>query len=164
VKKRKALITILIFIFIIFECTIYTEAVSEKKSKMIICLPIIPKKGTYVSSDYGYRIHPITKEKTMHYGIDIAAPVGTYVHAIADGEIIMARGNGTAGNEIKIKHKNGIETRYLHMDKKTVKVGDKVKVGQIIGTVGDTGRVTGAHLHFEVIINGEHINPAKIYN
>lgn len=98
----------------------------------------------------------------MHYGVDIAAPQGTLVHAIADGEVIMATGNGSAGNEIRIRHKNGMVTRNLHMSKRTVKKGDKVKRGQVIGTVGSTGRSTGPHLHFEISINGKTINPMSI--
>lgn len=124
--------------------------------------PILPKKGVYVLSPYGYRVHPITKRWTMHRGIDIAAPIGTHVYAISSGEVIMARKNGSAGNEIRIKHGNGIESRYLHIDKRTVKVGDKVRAGQLIGTVGDTGRVTGPHLHFELRIGGKSVNPTKL--
>ena len=74
----------------------------------------------------------------------------------------MARKNGSAGNEIRIKHGNGIESRYLHMYQRTVNVGDKVKTGQLIGTVGDTGRVTGPHLHLELKVRGKTVNPVKI--
>ena len=141
---------------------IKTENKEERKRPKIHA-PIIIRKGVYISSPYGMRLHPITKIRAMHYGIDIASPKGTYVYAVFDGDVIMAKPNGIAGNEIKIKHKNGIETRYLHMNTRTVNKGDKVIAGQVIGTVGNTGRVTGSHLHLELIINGKNINPNILF-
>lgn len=163
-KRKKTIILLLIFTLLLSNSMVYAKSNNEEaKPKKMLHIPIIPQKGVYISSPYGYRIHPITGKRAMHYGVDISAPVGTFVYAMTDGKVVMARGNGTAGNEIKIDHGNGLQTRYLHMDKRTVKVGDTIKAGQVIGTVGDTGRVTGPHLHFEVKVNGKTINPAKIF-
>lgn len=155
--KNKRFVTILLIFLMISTMPVYA-----KKQSNTFHVPIIPQKGVYISSPFGYRIHPISGKRSMHYGVDIAAPQGTLVHAIADGEVIMATGNGSAGNEIRIRHKNGMVTRNLHMSKRTVKKGDKVKRGQVIGTVGSTGRSTGPHLHFEISINGKTINPMSI--
>lgn len=124
--SRKAIGFISLFLIILIFIT--TPSYAKKKTSFFH-LPIVPQKGIRISSPYGYRIHPITGRKSMHYGIDIAAPIGTPIHAIADGEVIMATGNGSAGNEIRIKHANGLQTRNLHMSKRTVKKGDKVKKG-----------------------------------
>lgn len=164
-KEKKMIILLLIITLLLSNSIVYAKTNNKKlKPKNIFHVPIIPQKGVYISSPYGYRIHPITRKRAMHWGIDIAAPVGTFVYALADGEVIMARGNGKAGNEIKIDHGNGLQTRFLHMDKRTIKVGSKVRTGQVIGTVGDTGRVTGPHLHFEVKVNGRTVNPTTIFN
>ena len=159
-KKKNTFIIVLILIMLISSSVYASDNKKVKVPKVVP--PILPKKGVYISSPYGYRVHPITKRWTMHRGIDIAAPIGTHVYAISSGEVIMARKNGSAGNEIRIKHGNGIESRYLHMYQRTVNVGDKVKTGQLIGTVGDTGRVTGPHLHLELKVRGKTVNPVKI--
>lgn len=160
-KKRRVIILTLIIILLFSN---FAYAAKEKKivRRPRVVPPIVLKKGVYISSGYGYRVHPITKRWGMHRGVDVAAPVGTRVYAIADGQVTMARRNGSAGNEIRIKHANGIESRYFHMHNRTVKVGDKVRAGQLIGTVGDTGRVTGPHLHFELRIGGKSVNPTKL--
>lgn len=134
-----------------------------KKKRPSRHVPIISSKNTRVSSPYGMRVHPITGIRTMHHGVDIAAPSTTYIYAVADGEVIMARPNGKAGNEIRIKHTNGMETRYLHMSTRSVNKGDKVFAGQIIGRVGATGRVTGPHLHLELKVNGKTVNPNVLF-
>lgn len=159
--KKKRVFIIILFFIVLMSSTVYASDDRSARSPRVVP-PIILKKGVYISSKYGYRVHPITKKWSMHRGVDIAAPVGTRVYAIADGQVIMARRNGSAGNEIRIKHANGIESRYLHMHNRTVKVGDKVRAGQLIGTVGDTGRVTGPHLHFELRIGGKSVNPTKL--
>jgi len=102
------------------------------------------------SSSFGFRKDPFTKKKTFHGGIDIAAEKGTDVFASADGEIVISKETGGYGNLIVIKHALGYETRYGHLSKFSVKKGQKVKRGDKIGEVGDTGRATGNHLHFEV--------------
>ena len=159
--KKKRVFIIILFFIVLMSSTVYASDDRSARSPRVVP-PIILKKGVYISSKYGYRVHPITKKWTMHRGIDIVAPIGTHIYAISSGEVIMARKNGSAGNEIRIKHGNGIESRYLHMYQRTVNVGDKVKTGQLIGTVGDTGRVTGPHLHLELKVRGKTVNPVKI--
>jgi len=158
--KEKVLLLTLAMILLV---TNFVYAANNENAKVHkIVPPIVIKKGVYISSRFGYRVHPITKKWHFHKGVDVAAPIGTYVYAIADGQVTMAKRNGSAGNEIRIKHANGIESRYFHMHNRTVKVGDKVRAGQLIGTVGDTGRVTGPHLHFELRIGGKSVNPTKL--
>lgn len=113
-----------------------------------------PVQGT-VSSEFGLR------SGRMHEGIDIAAPHGTPVRAVAAGTVSYADWAGSYGLLVKIDHGGGIETRYAHNSRLAVKPGDKVKAGQIIAQVGSTGRSTGPHLHFEVRVNGEAVDPRQ---
>lgn len=112
-----------------------------------------------LSSDYGYRIHPITGVRTFHAGIDIATPVGTSVYAYTDGTVVAAGWDNSYGRYVKISHGNGLETLYLHLSSIEVSVGDKVKVGNKIAKTGNTGFSTGPHLHFEVRVNGASKSP-----
>lgn len=117
---------------------------------------------TYISSGYGSRTDPITGEPgAFHTGLDIPAPTGTPVLASADGTIIFSGVNGGYGNCVIIQHSNGIQTLYGHNSELKVKKGDKVIQGQIIAKVGQTGRATGPHCHFEFRVNGQHVNPAQ---
>ena len=113
-----------------------------------------PARGT-ITSRYGYRWG------RQHNGIDIAAPIGTPVKAADGGEVIFAGTSGSYGKLIKIDHGAGFVTYYGHLSKINVKVGDKVYKGQTIGAVGNTGRSTGPHLHFEIRKNGSPVNPSK---
>ena len=97
--------------------------------------------------------------KSTHTGLDIAAPTGTIIKAVAEGTVTCASYNGAYGNLVKIEHGNGVETWYAHTSKMYVKVGQKISAGEVIATVGSTGNSTGAHLHLEIRINGEHVNP-----
>ncbi|MFZ7103924.1 MAG: peptidoglycan DD-metalloendopeptidase family protein [Peptococcaceae bacterium] len=115
--------------------------------------------GTRISSSYGSRIHPITGKRTFHDGVDIAAPYGNNVYAYSAGKVMEAGWNGGYGNSILIDHGNGLKTRYGHLSKISVRVGQKVGTGDKIGSVGSTGNSTGPHLHFEVIKNGQTKNP-----
>lgn len=155
--KRRILILFLVMLLLSSTTIAYGN---NKDTKLMV--PIIPHKGVYISSLYGYRIHPITNKWQFHSGVDIAAPKGTPVYAIANGKVIMAKPNGTAGNEIRIDHGNGVISKYLHMHQRTVKVGDIIEVGQIIGTIGSTGSSTGPHLHFGLSVNGKKVNPINI--
>lgn len=123
---------------------------------------ILGENGATVTSHFGMRFHPVDKVNKLHGGIDIGTPIGTHLYAIADGKVVMARMNGTAGNEIRIDHGNGVESRYLHMNQFAVKEGDLVTQGQMIGTSGNTGKSTGPHLHFEFIKDGVKLDPAGI--
>ena len=112
-----------------------------------------------VSCDYGPRIHPITKIKSTHTGIDIAAPGGANIVAAADGEVIFAGPYGVWGNAVILNHGDGITTLYAHQSKILTTKGQIVARGDVIGKVGSTGWSTGNHLHFEVRVNGNPVNP-----
>ena len=115
--------------------------------------------GKRISSYYGYRIHPITGQRSFHDGIDITANHGYGVYAYTDGRVVETGWNGGYGNCILIDHGNGLKTRYAHLSRIYVRVGQRVKTGERIGAVGSTGNSTGPHLHFEVIKNGKTKNP-----
>ena len=123
-----------------------------------------PINGARLSSSFGKRKHPILKYTKMHRGTDFAAPEGTPIMASGNGKIILAKWCGAGGNCIKIKHNSTYQTIYAHMSKfaNSIKVGKRVKQGQIIGYVGSTGMSTGPHLHYEVIENGKKINSQKL--
>ena len=118
-----------------------------------------PMEYYYISSSYGWRKDPKTKKRAFHRGIDLAGTWHEDILAPADGEIIFAGSNGGYGNFIKIKHKYGIVTAYGHLQKIFVKKGQKIKIGQKIAKMGNTGRSTGQHLHYEIILYGKHTNP-----
>ncbi len=115
--------------------------------------------GKRISSPYGTRVHPITGKRSFHEGVDIAATYGNGVYAYSVGKIVEAGWNGGYGNTILIDHGNGLKTRYAHLSKISVRVGQKVNTGDKIGAVGSTGFSTGPHLHFEVTKNGKTKNP-----
>lgn len=117
---------------------------------------------TRVSSQYGYRIHPITKTKKFHSGTDFAAPGGTPINAYADGVVSMAGWNGGYGNCVIIDHGDGHQTLYAHASALHVSKGATVKGGQRIASVGTTGTSTGNHLHFEYRVNGKSSSPANL--
>lgn len=108
------------------------------------------------------RLHPIAKTVRPHRGIDYAANSGTPVWASGDGRVIRSSYDSNNGNIVVIQHGNGIQTKYLHLTKRLVKKGDRVRQKQTIGTVGSTGLATGPHLHYEFLVNGVHRNPATI--
>ncbi|HCG8157556.1 TPA: peptidoglycan DD-metalloendopeptidase family protein [Vibrio parahaemolyticus] len=108
------------------------------------------------------RLHPVTGRVRPHRGTDYAAPVGTPIWAAGDGVVQKSAYNKFNGNYVFIKHSNTYITKYLHLTKRTVKTGQRVKQGQTIGTLGGTGRVTGPHLHYEFLVNGVHKNPRTV--
>ena len=123
-----------------------------------------PINGSRLSSSFGMRKHPIDGYNKMHRGTDFAAPMNTPIMASGDGVITRAKWCGGGGNCIKIRHNSTYEAVYAHMSKfsRNIKVGSRVKQGQIIGFVGSTGKSTGPHLHYEVIKNGKKINSQKL--
>jgi len=123
-----------------------------------------PINGARLSSPFGMRKHPIDGFNKMHKGTDFAAPMGTPIMASGNGVITRARWCGGGGNCIKIKHNSTYETIYAHMKNfaRGIKEGVRVKQGQIIGYVGSTGKSTGPHLHYEVVVNGKKINSQKL--
>ncbi|KJG34707.1 murein DD-endopeptidase MepM [Photobacterium angustum] len=124
----------------------------------------IPTAKRYrISSPFNpNRLHPVTGRRSPHNGTDFAVPIGTSVLAAGDGVVVKSRYHPLAGNYIVVKHGREYMTRYLHLSKREVKVGDKVKMGQRIAKSGNTGRSTGPHLHFELIKNGRPVNAMKV--
>lgn len=122
-------------------------------------LPVgTPLKGK-INSDFGYRKDPFRKRIGFHSGIDIDANYGDPIVATADGVVSKAGWKSSYGKTVVIKHQEGFKTIYGHLSKITVKEGQKVKVGEVIGKAGSTGRSTGTHLHYEVVRNGKKVNP-----
>ena len=123
-----------------------------------------PINGARLSSSFGMRKHPISGFTKMHQGTDFAAPMGTPIMASGTGTVTRAKWCGGGGNCIKIKHNSTYDTIYAHLKSfaKGIKVGKKIRQGQIIGFVGSTGMSTGPHLHYEVIINGQKVNSQKL--
>ena len=120
-----------------------------------IKLAVTPIEGR-ITSRYGVRS---SIRKSTHTGLDISAVQGTAIKVIADGTVTAASYNGSYGNLVKVDHGNGVETWYAHTSKMYVKKGDTVKAGDVIAAVGSTGNSTGPHLHLEIRVNGEHVNP-----
>ena len=122
-----------------------------------------PVNFKYISSSFNpRRLHPVTGQVKAHRGIDYAARTGTPVVASGNGKVVKAGYSKYNGNYVFISHGTQYVTKYLHLNKKLVRTGQKVKQGDKIGTVGATGRVTGAHLHYEFLVNGVHRNPKTV--
>lgn len=137
---------------------------AKNMEEMAACIPAIqPISDKYkrrISSFYGYRIHPIYKRRAFHDGLDFSAPSGTEIYAAADGVIEKASKSSYGyGNKITVNHGYGYKTVYAHMKSFSVRRGQKVKRGQVIGTVGNSGLSTSPHLHYEVHRNGRKVNP-----
>lgn len=136
------------------------QDIIERRSIIASTPSIWPVRG-WITSEFGYRYNPFTSSKQFHEGIDIAADRGTPVRAVADGIVASISSDAELGNNIIINHGFGISTRYAHLSQISVKVGQKVKKGEIIGKVGSSGLTTGPHLHYEVRMNGIAMNPRK---
>ncbi|TVS11175.1 MAG: peptidase M23 [Wenzhouxiangella sp.] len=122
-----------------------------------------PLNFTRVTSNFNpRRFHPITRQMRPHNGTDYGAPTGTPVWAAGDGRVIRSAYNNANGNYIFVQHGNNIVTRYLHLSRRDVRQGDRVRQGQTIGAVGATGMATGPHLHYEFLVNGVHRNPRTV--
>jgi len=135
---------------------------SENLQDFVRRLPLIAPLSTYqISSSYGKRQDPINKKYAMHYGLDLRAPMRSPVYATAPGTVIFAAWNSKMGRMVEIDHGAGVHTRYAHMDKITVKKGQKVGFRQEIGLLGNSGRSTGPHVHYEVLFNGRPRDPMK---
>ncbi|MBI1403905.1 MAG: peptidoglycan DD-metalloendopeptidase family protein [Porphyrobacter sp.] len=120
---------------------------------------VVPATAQSITSGFGYRRDPFNGRAAMHAGIDFRGPVGSPIFAAADGRVTWAGRRGGYGNAVEITHANGLMTRYAHLSRIDVKVGQLVKAGETVGGLGSTGRSTGPHLHFEVRINNRAINP-----
>jgi murein DD-endopeptidase MepM/ murein hydrolase activator NlpD len=123
-------------------------------------LPPVP--GAEVSSGYGERLDPLTGEAAFHAGIDLAAPEGTPVRAAAAGAVVYSGARGAAGRMVEIEHGDGSRTRYAHLGRLHVAVGDAVAAGEVVGEVGTSGRTTGPHLHFAVESRGRAVDPELV--
>ncbi|WP_340588332.1 M23 family metallopeptidase [Erythrobacter alti] len=119
----------------------------------------MPVDGVRLTSGFGMRDHPILRRRARHNGVDLAAPRGTPVYATADGIVEMAQYYSSYGNYVQIGHGSDIETRYAHLSSYTVSAGEQVRIGDLIGYVGSTGRSTGPHLHYEVRVANDPVNP-----
>ena len=144
------------------------EYLASNKVDLLAAIPSIQpirnKDLKRIASGYGYRKDPFTKKPRMHWGMDFTAPRGTPIYATGDG-IVKRADNRAAGfgNHVRIDHGFGYVSLYAHMSKYKVKRGQKVKRGEIIGYVGNTGRSAGPHLHYEIFKDGKKINPLNFY-
>jgi murein DD-endopeptidase MepM/ murein hydrolase activator NlpD len=120
-----------------------------------------PVMAGYNSSSYGWRIDPFNGHKAFHEGLDFPANTGTPILAAADGIVTTAERTADYGNIVKISHGSGLETRYAHASKILVKVGERVTKGQVVAHVGSTGRSTGPHLHYEIRLHGNSLDPRQ---
>ena len=141
---------------------------AKNKSDMLAALPAIQpvsnKNLSRMASGYGYRIHPIYKTRKLHTGMDFSAKSGTPIYATGDGKVSkVKRSRRGYGNHVMIDHGYGYKTLYAHMKKYAVKKGQKVKRGEVIGYVGNTGTSVAPHLHYEVHKDGRKINPVNFY-
>ena len=138
----------------------YYNEQGESMRKVFLRAPL---DFTRVSSGFNLRrLHPITKQVKPHRGIDYAAPTGTPIFSVGDGRVSASGYSKANGNFVFIRHGDTYQTKYLHLKKRNVKKGQRVKQGQIIGSVGCTGLCTGPHLHYEFLVNGVHRNPRTI--
>lgn len=141
-------------------------SLAKKKETMLASIPAImpvKKEDSYVSSGFKYRMHPILKIRKMHKGMDFTAPTGTPIYATGNGRVSLAQRSATFGKVVFIDHGFGYRTVYAHMSRIATRRGKKVKRGDIIGYVGNTGRSVAPHLHYEVHKNGRAINPINYY-
>jgi murein DD-endopeptidase MepM/ murein hydrolase activator NlpD len=132
----------------------------DAQPQAAIAVPSLqPVENVALSSSFGVRSDPFRRTAAMHAGVDIPGRVGTPVYATADGVVGRAERAGGYGNLVELEHGKGIQTRYGHLSKLLVEANTKVTRGQLIGLMGSTGRSTGSHLHYEVRIDGQPVNP-----
>jgi len=133
----------------------------ETQKNLLAHTPAIRPTSGWITSGFGYRRSPFTGKREFHKGLDIANHKGTKIMAAADGIVTYVGPRGLFGNLIIIDHGHGITTRYAHLEKTLFKKGDRVSRGNTIALMGNTGRSTGAHLHYEVRLNGIPVNPSN---
>jgi len=121
---------------------------------------VYPMRGQF-SSPFGYRSNPVTGIYTLHAGVDLTNHIGTPIYAPAAGKVVEDEFSPSYGNTVLLQHGNGLATRYAHMVQSKVKIGQQLKRGDLIGLMGNTGRSTGPHLHYEVHVNGAPVNPVQ---
>ena len=133
----------------------------ENQRNLLACTPAIRPTNGWTTSRFGYRMSPFTGLREFHKGLDIANRKGTPVHTTADGVVAFIGNKGLLGKVIVVDHGHGMVTRYAHIDKALKKRGERVKRGDFIATIGNSGRTTGTHLHYEILVNGVPVNPEK---
>jgi murein DD-endopeptidase MepM/ murein hydrolase activator NlpD len=136
------------------------EYFDDQRSLLASTPSIWPTRG-WVTSDFGTRVDPITAARKMHQGVDIATPHGQPIYTPSDGTVVFAGTEGGYGKVLVLDHGYGVKTRYAHLAEIFVKPGDRIARGEKVGAVGNTGRSTGPHLHYEVRVNGIPENPRK---
>ena len=142
------------------------RAYADKLSATVLAIPLrAPVTGDIdETSPFGVRVDPFMHVAAMHTGIDFRGTMGEPIHVTAGGTVTSAGWSGGYGNMIEVDHGNGLATRYGHLSAIDVRVGQAVRIGQVIGRLGSTGRSTGPHVHYETRVNGEAVNPAKFLN
>jgi murein DD-endopeptidase MepM/ murein hydrolase activator NlpD len=145
------------------------EELANKKEEMLASIPAIQPiksgKQIRIASGFGWRVHPLYKVVKFHEGLDFSGPLGTDIYATGDGTVVEVEYSRRGyGNKVVISHGYGYKTLYAHMHKFNVRRGQKVKRGEKIGTIGNTGLSTGPHLHYEVHINGKKVNPVYFFH
>lgn len=133
----------------------------DKYMATIRTMPLGKPVNGSISSSFGKRTDPVNNKKSFHEGVDLRGKTGDKIHATASGKVLRAFKNGSYGNYVEIDHGNGYRTAYAHMQNYLVKKGELVEQGQVIGQVGNSGRSTGPHLHYEVRLNKRPVNPSK---
>lgn len=142
----------------------YKKQLEDLESKLD-GLPLGRPHHGRVTSSYGYRRNPFTNRgREMHSGVDLKGRTGDPVKATAKGKVTFAGWKGAYGYVVMVKHKNGYETRYAHLTRTRVKKGQAVEAGDIVGLLGSTGRSTGPHLHYEVLLHNRKLNPSKYFS
>lgn len=136
------------------------SVLSGRRTQPKSYLANMPVRSGYVTSTYGYRSDPFTGRTAFHGGIDFAGPEGTHVYAVAPGIVTWAGEKTGYGIMVEVSHGDGMSTRYAHASRAAVKVGDLVGKDQLVAYMGSTGRSTGPHLHYEVLRNGDQVDPA----
>jgi len=140
----------------------YVRRDVERQEKLAAATPSIWPAHGWLTGTFGGRSDPFTGEPGFHQGLDISTPKGQPVYATADGIVESASYTGDYGNLVVVKHDFGLATRYGHLSTYAVTPGSSVKRGDVLGYVGSTGRSTGAHLHYEILVNGKLINPLQL--
>ncbi len=141
----------------------FARADADQLANTLLTVPVRKPVAGEIdeTSPFGIRMDPFVHEAAMHTGIDFRGDIGEPIHATAAGTVTIAGWEGGYGKMVEIDHGNGLATRYGHLSAIDVSVGDKIRIGQVVGLLGTTGRSTGPHLHYETRVNGEAVNPQK---
>ena len=142
----------------------YYKDLLLKVEKKISTIPIGRPHHGHITSRFGYRGNPFSRKgRELHSGVDFKGRMGDPVRATAEGVVIFAGYEGGYGNVVKVKHQHGYETRYAHLVRTSVKKGQRVNVGAVVGLLGNTGRSTGPHIHYEILKDNKKLNPEKYF-